>query len=113
MDHLGHSYGTEAEIVLNLVAGDASLGKRLIDDLPYIWAEVIHACRYEMAMTPYDVLARRTSITLEDRRRGLGILDEVANLMAEEHQWSAEQRQTLIDTYRSSIEGQMAAEVKV
>jgi glycerol-3-phosphate dehydrogenase len=113
MDHLGHSYGTEAETVLNLVAGDAALGKRLIDDLPYIRAEVIYACRYEMAMTPYDVLARRTSITLEDRRRGLGILDEVANLMAEEHQWSAEQRQTLMDTYRSSIEGQMAAEIKV
>src|SRR2546421_10275584 len=46
MDHLGHSYGTEAETVLNLVAGDASLGKRLIDDLPYILAEVIYACRY-------------------------------------------------------------------
>src|SRR5947209_157371 len=113
MDHLGHSYGTEAETVLNLVAGDASVGKRLIEHLPYILAEVIYACRYEMAMTPYDVLARRTSITLEDRQRGLGILDEVANLMAQEHQWSAEQRQTLMDTYRSSIEGQMAAEIKV
>jgi len=33
--------------------------------------------------------------------------------MTEEHQWSAEQRETLIDTYRSSIEGQMAAEVMV
>ena len=113
MNHLGHSYGTEAETVMSLVAGDASLGNRLIDDLPYIRAEVVYTCRYEMAMTPYDVLARRTSITLEDRHRGLGILDEVAKLMAQEHQWSAEQRQALINTYRSSIEGQMAAEIKV
>ena len=113
MTHLGHSYGTEAETVIHLVAENASLAKRLIDDLPYIRAEVIYACRYEMAMTPYDVLARRTSITLEDRQRGLGILDEVANLMATEHQWSVEQRRTLVDTYRSSIEDQMTSEVKV
>jgi glycerol-3-phosphate dehydrogenase len=112
MAHLGHSYGTEAETVISLVAGDASLGNRLIDDLPYIRAEVIYACRYEMAMTPYDVLARRTSITLEDRQRGLGILDEVAALMAQELHWSPEQQRALIHTYRSSIEDQMAAEVK-
>jgi glycerol-3-phosphate dehydrogenase len=112
MAHLGHSYGTEAETVISLVAGDALLGNRLIDDLPYIRAEVIYACRYEMAMTPYDVLARRTSITLEDRQRGLGILDEVAALMAQELHWSPEQQRALIHTYRSSIEDQMAAEVK-
>jgi len=83
---------------------------RLIDDLPYIRAEVVYACRQEMAMTPYDVLARRTSITLEDRQRGLGIVDEVAALMASELDWSSEQQQTMIDTYRTAIQQQMAAE---
>jgi len=63
-----------------------------------------------MAMTPYDVLARRTSITLEDRRRGLGVVDEVAALMAKEHQWSPDQQQSLIDAFRSAIEAQIAAE---
>src|SRR5205823_10914506 len=66
LEHLGKSYGANAVQVLDLVASEASLAGLLIDDLPYIRAEVVNACREEMAMTPYDVLARRTSITLED-----------------------------------------------
>ncbi len=110
LTHLGRSYGAEGINVIALVDSDPSLGMRLIDDLPYIRAEVVYACRQEMAMTPYDVLARRTSITLEDRQRGLGIVDEVAALMASELDWSSEQQQTMIDTYRTAIQQQMAAE---
>jgi len=109
-EHLGQSHGANATQVLDLVASDASLGALLIDDLPYIRAEVVYACRQEMAMTPYDVLGRRTSITLEDRQRGLGIVDEVAGLMAKELSWSAEQQLSMVDAYRSAIEEQIAAE---
>ena len=61
-------------------------------------------------MTPYDILARRTSITLEDRQRGMGIVDQVAALMAKELQWSFEQQQSLISDYSNAIQGQIAAE---
>jgi len=105
--HLGKSYGSEARTVLGLVESDASLAARLIDDLPYIRAEVIHACRHEMAMTPHDVLARRTSITLVDRQRGLGVVDTVATLMAQEHGWSPEQQQAMIDAFRDVMERQI------
>ncbi|MEO6888869.1 MAG: glycerol-3-phosphate dehydrogenase/oxidase [Ktedonobacteraceae bacterium] len=107
---LERSYGTAAQAVLDLVAGEPSLATRLVADLPYIRAEVVHACRQEMAMTPYDLLARRTSITLEDRQRGLGIVDDVAALMAREHGWSPTQQQALIADYRAVIERQLAAE---
>ena len=110
LEHLGRSYGSEALTVLDLIENDAALGTRLIDDLPFIRAEVVYACRQEMAMTPYDVLARRTSITLEDRQRGLGILDEVAALMAKELDWSPEQQQTMIEGYRDAMHLVMAAE---
>jgi glycerol-3-phosphate dehydrogenase len=108
--HLCKSYGTEAARILQLVEEDASLGRQLIDDLPYIRAEVLHACREEMAMTPYDVLARRTSITLEDYQRGLDIVEEVATMMAAEQHWSPEQQMRLVEEYRSAIEEQIAAE---
>ncbi len=111
--HLGRNYGTEADKVLDIVANDPALSRLLIEDLPYIQAEVIYATRYEMAMTPYDILARRTSITLEDRQRGLGIVDQVAALMAKELQWSFEQQQSLISDYRNAIEGQIAAEKEI
>ena len=113
LNHLGRSYGTEALNVLKLIDDDASLAQLLIADLPYIHAEVVHACRQEMAMTPYDVLARRTSITLEDRQRGLGILENVAALVAKEHGWLPEKKQAMIETYRTAIEDQMASEQRV
>src|SRR6266516_3326501 len=96
--------------LLGLIIVDPSLAQLLIDDLPYIRAEVVYACHHEMAMTPYDVLARRTSITLEDRQRGLGIVDEVATLMAKELQCSAVQQQSKVAAFRSAMEAQIAAE---
>jgi len=110
ISHLGKSYGTEAMTLLNLVEEDSELGKRLIDDLPYIRAEVVYACRQEMAMVPYDVLARRTSITLLDYQRGLGVLDDVVALMAKEHQWSDEQQQSLSNAYRRVVDKQIAVQ---
>ena len=71
--HLGKSYGAESLAILDLISGDPSLAQLLIDDLPYIRAEVVYATCYEMAVTPYDVLARRTSITLEDHQRGIAL----------------------------------------
>jgi len=109
--HLGKSYGSEANTILSLIKSDASLATRLVDDLPYIRAEVVNACRKEMAMTPYDVLARRTSLTLEDRQRGLGVVDEVAALMAKELDWSPEQKRKMIDAYRDAMSLQMSAEL--
>jgi glycerol-3-phosphate dehydrogenase len=111
--HLGRSYGTGANTILSLIDDDPSLARRLVDDLPYIRAEVVYACRYEMAMTPYDVLARRTSLILEDRQRGLGIVDEVADLMAKEHNWSPEQRKALVASYRDAMQQQITAEARV
>ena len=104
------NYGSEALGLLKLIEEDAELGRRLIDDLPYIRAEVIYACRHEMAMTPYDVLARRTSILLEDRQRGVGALDDVVALMAGELNWSPEQQLLMSDAFRSAVQQQLAAE---
>ena len=103
LTHLAGAYGSEALAVLDLLAADATLAARLISDLPYLRAEVIHACRGEMALTPEDVLARRTSIILEDRWRGLGVLDEVTALMAGEYGWSEAQKRERAEMYRQKI----------
>ena len=108
--HLEGSYGAESLRILQLLEEDAALSQPLIADLPYIRAEVLHACRAEMALTPSDVLARRTAITLEDRQRGLGIIEEVAALMAKELDWSPEQQQRMIEEYQAVIEEQINAE---
>lgn len=108
--HLARSYGSEAHAVLELIEDDASLAQPLIADLPYIHAEIVAACRYEMAMTPSDVLARRTSIAFEDRQRGLGIVAGVAARMAGEHGWSLHRQEALVEAYRADVRKQMVSE---
>jgi glycerol-3-phosphate dehydrogenase len=110
IENLGYCYGTSALVLLDMIEQDASLGEPLVADLPFLKAEVLYACRYEMAMTPSDVLMHRTSIVLEDRRRGLDVVDEVASMMAAELNWSPAQQQAHVESYRSIVEDQIAAE---
>lgn len=107
--HLGSSYGSDASEILTLIEEDATLGERLIDDLPYLRAEVVYACRQEMAMTPHDVLARRTSITLVDRHQGLGVVEDVTRLMARELGWSPEQQENMRAAFRALVQQQVMA----
>jgi glycerol-3-phosphate dehydrogenase len=98
-EHLVHAYGDEALEILDLIAQRPVLGERLISDLPYLRAEVIHSCRAEMALTLEDLLARRLRIAIEDRARGLEVVTEVSALMAEELGWSDEERATRAAVY--------------
>ena len=63
-EHLTGRYGTEAEVVLALVADEPDLGDaaRARPALPP--AEALYAVRHEMARTLDDVLARRTRARL-------------------------------------------------
>jgi glycerol-3-phosphate dehydrogenase len=110
IDHLSSIYGNEMRELLHLIEDERTLSTRLIADLPYIRAQVVYACRAEMAMTPYDVLARRTSIMLEDQQRGLGVVALVADLMAHELGWSPEQRERLSEEYHQIVQRQLESE---
>ncbi len=103
VEHLAGGYGTEMDMLLDLIEEEQSLGEKLISDLPYVRAEVVFACRREMAMRPADIFEHRTSISLEDRGRGRDALDEVATLMARELNWSSERRQQEISAYRDRV----------
>ena len=108
--HLAFDYGTHAEIILDLIEGDAALGQPLIADLPYLRAEVPYVCRYEMVLSLDDILARRTRITLEDRDRGAAAAPEVARVMAGALGWTDDQVAAAVDTYRSQVQRQLVAE---
>ena len=86
--HLEFNYGRHAEEVLDLIEGDRSLAGPLVADLPYLRAEVVHACRAEMALRLDDVLARRTRVMLEEREGGMAAASEAARLMARELGWA-------------------------
>ncbi|HEX9069441.1 MAG TPA: glycerol-3-phosphate dehydrogenase/oxidase [Ktedonobacterales bacterium] len=109
LEHLGQAHGTDALRVLSLVEGDATLGRRLVPDLPYIAAEVIHAMRAEGALTLIDVLARRLHLALEDTAHGLDALATVSALVAGELGWSEGDRAAHEQRYAAWVIREQAA----
>jgi glycerol-3-phosphate dehydrogenase len=107
---LAFNYGSHALAILDLVAAQPELGARLTPDLPYIRAEVIYACREEMALRLDDALARRMRIELEDQVRGVGVATQVAGLMAGELGWAPSEIAAQVEGYASAIQRSLAAE---
>ncbi len=77
-EHLAFAYGEDAFEVLARVEEDPRLGDRLMDDLPYIAAEVDHVIATEMPLTVEDVLRRRLHVTYESADAGLALVERVA-----------------------------------
>jgi glycerol-3-phosphate dehydrogenase len=97
------AYGSSALTILQLVEEDRELARQVVADLPYIMAEVVFACRYEMAMQLDDVLERRLHIRFEDWDHGLGVGPEVARVMARELGWTAAEESGQVARYRQLI----------
>jgi glycerol-3-phosphate dehydrogenase len=90
--HLGETYGARADQVLALVTADASLGRRLDPELPYVAAELLFAIRSDLACEVEDVLRRRVPLALFSKTNGLSVAEETADLLAIERGWSRERR---------------------
>jgi glycerol-3-phosphate dehydrogenase len=104
------NYGRNALDMLDLIEDNPSLGQRIIPDLPFIRAEIVYACRAEMAMRLDDALARRVRIELEASDRGVDVAAEAARLMASELGWTHEQAQAETDDYIAAVRGSLAEE---
>ena len=105
-EHLARAYGEDADELLAAIRADRSLGARLVDSLPYLWAEVPHAVRREMAMTLEDLLVRRLHVFYESRDGGLSIARAVAVRMAAEDAigWDAAEVDRQVERYRAAVE---------
>jgi len=104
--HLARAYGEDAEEVLAAVRADPSLGTRIAEGFPYVWAEVPHAVRREMAITLDDLLIRRMHLFYEARDGGMPIARAVAERMAGEEGigWDAAEVERQVERYRAAVE---------
>lgn len=75
-------YGADAQRILELADDRDELGDRVHPRLDMIGAEVVWACREEMARTVDDVLSRRTRSLVFDARAALEAAPAVAGIMA-------------------------------
>jgi len=107
---LVQAHGAVAEAVLRLVAEDRRLGQPIVPELPYLLAQVVHACRYELAQTLTDVLERRMWVMFADWHHGLPALEVVSTVMARELGWDEERRMQEVGRYRQRVLSLFGAE---
>jgi glycerol-3-phosphate dehydrogenase len=109
--HLGQSYGGRARAVLDLVAAPLDSGRaspielsaRIDPQLPYLWAEVLHAVRHERALEVEDVLTRRIPLFRDARDQGVGAASATAQLMAPVLGWTPAQAEQSVARYRARV----------
>ncbi|XP_011496402.1 PREDICTED: glycerol-3-phosphate dehydrogenase, mitochondrial isoform X1 [Ceratosolen solmsi marchali] len=94
--HLANSYGDRAFAVAKMAALTGKrwpiIGKKLHPEFPYIDAEVRYGCR-EYARTAIDMIARRFRLAFLNVQAAQEALPNIIDIMAEELNWSEEEKQ--------------------
>ena len=109
IDHLLHRYGSLLTELLELVDADPTLGHPLEHAPAYLRAEVAYAASHEGVLHLEDVMVHRTRLVYEQADRGLGAIEEIADLVAERLGWDDARRQEEVDHYRARCEAEEAA----
>ncbi len=107
---LVHAHGVVAKLVLQQIAEEAPLARPVVPGLPYLQAQVVHACRYELAQTLADALERRVWVMFADWEHGLPALEAVSAVMARELGWDETKRRQEIERYRQRVFSLFGAE---
>ena len=99
VEHMLTRYGSLVPEVLEPVHRDRSLARPLLDDYPYLRAEVVYAVTREGALHVEDVLARRIRLLIESPDAGVGAAAEVGAIMGGLLGWSRRKRTLEVRTY--------------
>jgi glycerol-3-phosphate dehydrogenase len=101
-------YATEARDALSRHYGSAAAEildrKPIFDGLPYVWGEVDHAVRVEMARTLSDVLCRRMRVALYAEDRGAAAAPAVAARMAPLLGWDAAETRRQVQAFLADLD---------
>ncbi len=105
--HLSEKFGSRAPQVLALARENPDLAAPLAHGLAPLKVEVVFCARHEMALSIEDVLARRIGLESYGWREAVAAAPAVAELLAVELCWTAEQKGRALEEYVARIEGQM------
>ncbi len=116
--HLRASYGARAANVVRFIPPDRTanpraerpqerlgidLAARIDPDLPYIWAEVLHAATFELVTQVEDVLRRRIPLFRDARDQGLAAAPKVAAMIGGILGWSTERAAQGVAAYTEAV----------
>jgi len=111
MDHLLHRYGSLLGEIVDLCDATPDLAKPLEHAPAYVGAEVVYAASHEGALHLDDILMHRTRLNYEQADKGVGALDEIADLVAPVLGWDDATRAKEIEAYRARAAAEDAAAV--
>ncbi len=100
VDHLLHRYGSLLTELIELIDDDPTLALPLTGAPAYLRAEVAYAAVHEGVLHLEDVMVHRTRLTYEQRDRGLGALEEIADLVGQRLGWDDARRAAETAAYR-------------
>lgn len=106
IERLLNRYGTLIHELLDLIAEQPDLAEPLDGADEYLRAEIVYAASHEGALHLEDVLTRRTRISIETFHRGVGVVEEVAELVAPQLGWDDERVKTEIEHYVQRVEAE-------
>ncbi|MES2240642.1 MAG: glycerol-3-phosphate dehydrogenase/oxidase [Bacteroidota bacterium] len=88
-------YGSDADLIEQMIDVDASLSQKIHPSYPYTKAEIVWAVKNEMALTVEDVLARRIRLLFLDARAAIEaapiVASTIASLFEKSSEWEEEQ----------------------
>lgn len=103
IQHLVTTYGTDCLTIFALAQEQPALRRRIVPDLPYLYAEVSYAIHHEMACTLSDLLIRRLRLIHEDKTQGLAAAAAIAQLMAQELAWPPAETAAQVAAYQQAV----------
>lgn len=112
--HLAETYGDRAFSVGRLASLTGQrfpiVGIRLHPEFPYIEAEVRYAVK-EYAATAIDIVARRLRLSFLNVQAAEEALPRIVDIMAEELNWSNDEKQKQLDSAINFLKTQMGKDV--
>ena len=112
VEHLLNRYGSCASELLNMLRADPSLAEPLPGADDYLAVEARYAVTHEGALHLEDVLTRRTRISIEAWDRGAAAAPEVADLMADQLDWTDEAKKREIERYLARVAAERESQTK-
>ncbi|MDR7542917.1 MAG: glycerol-3-phosphate dehydrogenase/oxidase [Armatimonadota bacterium] len=106
--HLFEAYGSRAREILALIRADPALASPLHPTAPAIGAEVVYACRAEMAVSLSDVMFLRTRLGRIDAAAAAEAAPAVAALMAQELRWEPAEVRRQREQFEAALERERA-----
>ena len=96
---LARAYGGDWARVWLLTEREPALARPVVDGLPYVAAELVHAVEHELACTLADLLVRRMPVAFETRDAGRAAARAAAAVVAPRLGWNEAGIRQALDAY--------------